>query len=79
MRLIQDLVGHAVEFTIGTADIDASRQPAANERAQGGHAADGAAPDGEGNGARFRPVVERPTDISIFTAMLNPSKVEELA
>ena len=28
---------------------------------------------------RFRPVVERKTDISIFTAMLNPSKVEEPA
>lgn len=30
-----------------------------------------------GNGwdmVRFRPVVERKTDISIFTAMLNPSK-----
>lgn len=26
---------------------------------------------------RFRPLVERKTDISIFTAMLNPSKVEE--
>jgi len=25
---------------------------------------------------RFRPVVERKTDISIFTAMLNPSKQE---
>ena len=25
---------------------------------------------------RFRPVVERKTDISIFTQMLNPSKVE---
>jgi len=25
---------------------------------------------------RFRPVVERKTDISIFTAMLKPSKVE---
>lgn len=25
-------------------------------------------------GSRFRPVVERKTDISIFTAMLNPSK-----
>ena len=26
--------------------------------------------------ARFRPVVERKTDIAIFTAMLNPSKVD---
>ena len=25
---------------------------------------------------RFRPLVERKTDISIFTAMLNPSKVK---
>jgi len=25
---------------------------------------------------RFRPIIERKTDISIFTAMLNPSKVE---
>lgn len=25
--------------------------------------------------ARFRPVVERKTDISVFTAMLNPSQV----
>lgn len=25
---------------------------------------------------RFRPVVERKTDISIFTSMLNPSKVD---
>lgn len=28
------------------------------------------------NAQHFRPVVERKTDISIFTAMLNPSKVE---
>lgn len=26
---------------------------------------------------RFRPVVERKTDISIFTAMLNPAKAKE--
>lgn len=28
---------------------------------------------------RFRPVVERKTNISIFKAMLNPSRVEEVA
>jgi hypothetical protein len=28
---------------------------------------------------RFRPVVDRKSDISIFTSMLNPSWVEELA
>lgn len=27
--------------------------------------------------SRFRPVVERKTDISIFTAMLTPSKITE--
>lgn len=34
--------------------------------------------DDVGYGAdRFRPVVERKTDISVFTAMLNPSKTRE--
>jgi hypothetical protein len=30
--------------------------------------------DGAYASSRFRPIVERKTDISIFTAMLNPSK-----
>jgi len=32
--------------------------------------------DGGWYARRFRPIVERKTDISIFTAMLNPSKQE---
>lgn len=30
------------------------------------------------NPVRFRPVVERKTDISIFTAMLDPTRVSEV-
>lgn len=33
--------------------------------------------EGAFNVRRFRPVVERKTDISIFTAMLTPKKVKE--
>lgn len=35
---------------------------------------DGTVPGVFWRASRFRPVVERKTDISIFTAMLNPSK-----